>query len=111
MKDFIVFIFFLLLVAYLYNKSKKKSNFENSPSAMIFYAPWCGHCQHSMGDFKNATEQSNGKIQMVNSDDPQNKELLQKYNVKGFPTIKSTNGEDYTGPRTASGILNFAQNK
>ena len=78
-------------------------------SVMIFYAPWCGHCKNSMGEFNKARESSGGKVIMINSDDPGSKDTLTKYKVAGFPTIVKTDGTVYKGPRTSESILAFAK--
>ena len=98
-----------------FNESVKTANANakndsiTKDTVLIFYAPWCGHCKRSMGEFKDAVSQGNGKVMMINSDDPDSKELIEKYNVNGFPTIMKASGEKYTGPRTSSGIINFAK--
>ena len=98
-----------------FNDSIKTTNADakndsiTKDTVLIFYAPWCGHCKRSMGEFKDAVSQANGKVMMINSDDPDSKELIEKYNVNGFPTIMKASGEKYTGPRTSSGIINFAK--
>jgi len=81
-------------------------NSINDGNVLIFYAPWCGYCKKSMTDFKNAVSRSNGKIQLINSDEEP--ELVTKYNVKGFPTIMKTTGETHTGDRDTESILEFA---
>lgn len=78
-------------------------------NVMIFHADWCGHCQKSMDDFKKASEESNGKVLMFNSDDPSSKPLIEKYNVKSYPTIMKGSGEQFNGQRTKDEILNFAK--
>ena len=69
-------------------------------TVVIFYAPWCGHCQHFKPVYEMVAQMAKeGKlgddvtIATVNGDD--NKELLQiaresgEYKVNGFPTIVS----------------------
>ena len=114
----------LLLITYLCERKSvkpvKKSKLTNiqsesvtpqnikDDSVLIFHAPWCGHCKRSMGDFKAASEMSNGKVVLINSDDPSNKPLIEKYNVKGFPTILKASGEVFNGQRTKDAIVSFA---
>ena len=90
-------------------ESEKKNSIEKD-NILIFYAPWCGHCKRSMNDFIEATKKSDGKVKMFNSEDPESRELMKKYNVHGFPTIIKATGEVYSGPRTSSDILNFKGN-
>jgi thiol-disulfide isomerase/thioredoxin len=90
------------------NTSKTDSIKEDT--VLIFYAPWCGHCKKSMNEFIDASEQGNGKIMLFNADDPDTKTLLQKYSVRGFPTIMKASGEIYNGQRISKDILEFANN-
>ena len=80
-------------------------NDESQDNTFIFYAPWWGYCKKSMDDFNQASNK-NSKIRLINSD--QNPDLVKKYNVKGFPTIIKSNGQIYSGDRSTSSILDFA---
>ncbi|XP_035223579.1 protein disulfide-isomerase A6 homolog [Stegodyphus dumicola] len=75
-----------------------------------FYAPWCGHCQALVSEYTKMASALKGliKVGAVNAD--QYQPLGQKYEIRGFPTIKifGTNKNrprDYTGPRTAQGMV------
>lgn len=98
------------------------------PSVVEFYAPWCGYCQKLTPEFMKAAKSAQGMVDFVavNCDENANKPLCQRYNVKGFPTIKTfrppsaKNGdkkkpkpeiEDYTGERKASAIVEYAFSK
>jgi thiol-disulfide isomerase/thioredoxin len=80
-------------------------------NVLIFYAPWCGHCKSAMPEFKKAVEQSNGKVKLINSDDPESKQLLKDYGIDSFPTIVNSNRETYRGPRKAQNIVDFANDQ
>jgi protein disulfide-isomerase A6 len=80
-----------------------------------FYAPWCGHCKALAPEWKAAAGRlapENVKLGMVDATVATN--LASKYGIKGFPTIKlfaaGPKGApvDYTGPRQADGIVDFA---
>jgi thiol-disulfide isomerase/thioredoxin len=82
-------------------------------NVLIFYANWCGHCNKAKPEFQKASEKGNGKVVMINVDEPSGKELKEKYSIKGFPTIlKVSNGNyvKYQGERTCDGILSFLNN-
>ena len=110
----------------------------NSHDALVmFYAPWCGHCQTAKPEFEKAfggiatdyddyLNQDSPKLHdnklaliKVNGDD--HPDLASKLNVSGFPTFKyiknvqgkSLDGEasDYNNSRTASALEDFAKNK
>jgi len=92
-----------------YSSNKSKMENISDDTVLIFYAPWCGHCKRSMGEFKEAMMQGNGKVMLINSDDPESKDLVEKYGISGFPTIMKASGEKYTGPRDAKSIIKFAK--
>ncbi|XP_041371887.1 probable protein disulfide-isomerase A4 [Gigantopelta aegis] len=57
---------------------------------VMFYAPWCGHCKRMKPDFFSAAtrlkkEEPSAKLAMVDS--TKYKDISQKYDVKGFPTL------------------------
>ena len=64
--------------------SESKNDSITDDSVLIFFAPWCGHCKKSMPDFIKASEISDGKVILINSDDPKNKKLMEKYSIRGF---------------------------
>ncbi|KAG8196475.1 hypothetical protein JTE90_012293 [Oedothorax gibbosus] len=75
-----------------------------------FYAPWCGHCQALVAEYSKMAAAVKGlvKVGAVNAD--QHQSLGQKYEIRGFPTIKifSSNKnkpKDFQGPRTAQGMV------
>ena len=82
---------------------------KSKDNVYIFYAPWCGHCKRSKPEFEKAVEQGGGKVIMVDATDEKNKDLLQEYNVNGFPTIIKGDGTPYNGSRTAQDILRFLE--
>jgi thiol-disulfide isomerase/thioredoxin len=83
---------------------KEKANSIASDTVLIFYAPWCGYCKQAMTEFENARDASNGKVILINGDE--NRELMKKYGVHGFPTIMKGN-KVYNGGRTEKEILEF----
>ena len=115
MKDLIYYLLIVVaLIVYLnlpyssspFNPTGSSSSSSGSINTVyIFYAPWCGYCKKSMDDFNQASNK-NSKIRLINSD--QNPDLVKKYNVKGFPTIIKSNGQIYSGDRSTSSILDFA---
>ncbi|GFR51796.1 hypothetical protein Agub_g14255, partial [Astrephomene gubernaculifera] len=84
-----------------------------------FYAPWCGHCQSLAPQYKKVAANLQG-LALVGAVDCNDKKaagpLCQRYDIRGFPTIKlfgsdkiknpytgeySKEPTDYNGPRTA----------
>ncbi|KAK9074078.1 hypothetical protein SSX86_006675 [Deinandra increscens subsp. villosa] len=78
-----------------------------------FYAPWCGHCKKLAPEWKKAAKNLQGKVKLghVNCDDE--KALMSRYKVQGFPSILVFGADKetpitYEGARTASAIESFA---
>lgn len=78
-----------------------------------FFAPWCGHCQQLVPEFKKLATALKGvvKVGAINADE--HKSVGGQYGVKGFPSIKIFGGnkrkpDDYNGERTASAIATAA---
>ncbi|ORX82201.1 thioredoxin-like protein [Basidiobolus meristosporus CBS 931.73] len=96
---------------------------------MEFFAPWCGYCQKLVPDYKKVAQNLKGlvKVAAVDCDDEQNKPICATYGIQGFPTIKLFPSElkldakhpnkatklpiDYTGPRSAKAMVDFAVSK
>ncbi|GFS76046.1 protein disulfide-isomerase A6 [Nephila pilipes] len=75
-----------------------------------FYAPWCGHCQALVSEYSKMAAAVKGlvKVGAVNAD--QHQSLGQKYEIRGFPTIKifgvnKNKPRDFSGQRTAQGMV------
>ena len=77
-------------------------------TVFIVFAPWCGHCVNAKDEFEKAEQMGNGMVKLVDATDTDNKELLEKLNVKGFPSILKADGSKFTGSRTSDAILKFA---
>ncbi|KAI3723522.1 hypothetical protein L2E82_35155 [Cichorium intybus] len=82
-----------------------------------FYAPWCGHCQHLAPEYEKAASVLSSHdpkiiLAKVDADAEKNKELAEKFELQGFPTIKilrkgGENIQEYKGPREADGIITY----
>lgn len=53
-----------------------------------FYATWCGHCQSFAPDYVKVAEQLKGQVVCAKVDTPEEHDLIEKYDILGFPTIK-----------------------
>ncbi|KAH8266621.1 hypothetical protein KR018_003821, partial [Drosophila ironensis] len=78
-----------------------------------FYAPWCGHCQSLVPEYKKLAKALKGvvKVGSVNADADQS--LGGQFGVRGFPTIKifganKKSPTDFNGQRTAKAIAEAA---
>jgi protein disulfide-isomerase A6 len=78
-----------------------------------FYAPWCGHCKSLVPEYEKAAKALNGVVKVVAVDATQHESLAQKYEIKGFPSIKVFGADkkapsDFQGQRTADAIITEA---
>ncbi|XP_022082280.1 protein disulfide-isomerase TMX3-like isoform X2 [Acanthaster planci] len=79
-----------------------------------FYAPWCGHCQKLTpiwADVGSKMRQKHPHIQVGKLDGTRYSNIMDQFEVRGFPTIKYISGEKvYThrGGRTTKDIMDFA---
>jgi len=90
-------------------------------SMVLFYAPWCGHCQAMKDEYRKAGNVASAiyKIYAVNSE--KNKDLIDKIKtikpdfIQGFPTIaifkKGERVDTYTGERTTDAFIKFAMDR
>jgi len=91
--------------------------FEGKKGAFaFFYADWCGHCQRAKPAWKELEANSDSlPVQLVSINADEQKEMVQKHGVSGFPTIRYyPNGMDdvenrteYNGDRSYSGFKQF----
>lgn len=78
-----------------------------------FYAPWCGHCQSLVPEYKKLAKAVKGVIKVGSVNADEHKSLGGQYGVRGFPTIKifganKRSPTDYSGQRTAKAMAEAA---
>jgi protein disulfide-isomerase-like protein len=85
---------------------------ENPVTMVQFYAPYCGHCKAMAPDYEKAAWILDDKdIPIARVDAIAERDLAQRFGVKGFPTIKVFSGEqaadpeDYHGPKDAQAFI------
>ena len=97
-------------------------NFDDGskkPCLVLFHANWCGHCKKMKPEwdkFKKDNNASNSGVIALDVESDENKEVINKHGIKGFPTIKffpnghaNGGGEDYNGARTADAFHSFVK--
>ena len=79
---------------------------------ILFYAPWCGHCQEFHPDFEKIAHVTKGlfKIGAVNCE--KEKKLAEKFRIDGFPTLiflgdNKKRIEEYEGDREPKKIIDY----
>ena len=82
-----------------------------------FVAPWCGHCKSLAPAYAAAAKQlaeSGSEIKLASVDATIEQDLAQKYEVKGYPTIKFFSDGvtfEYTGGRSQDDIIGWLKKK
>ena len=84
---------------------------------VLFFADWCGHCQHLKPTWNQMTDKLKSKrnIQLIEVEDTNMGLVPKKYkkSILGYPTILKFKGgklmEQFTGNRTLDEIVAFVQ--
>lgn len=60
---------------------------SSTPVLVDFFANWCGHCQKLLPLLDEVAVAMDGKINVVKLNVDENRDLSQKYEIKGLPTM------------------------
>ena len=89
----------VLLILVVYYVRQNSEGFQSEPHCVVyaFVADWCPHCKNAKPAIENLKNNApaNVNVEVVNEKDNNSRELMKKYNVRGFPTILLV-GEDGT---------------
>merc|ERR1712038_9806 len=123
MKVFTVFFSLAVLVGCVANANVLElddSSFdgtleEHDTALVMFYAPWCGHCEKLKPKFDKAAKDllsNDPPVALAKVDCTEaGKDTCNRFEVRGYPTLKIfRNGElsqEYNGPRDAAGIKKY----
>ena len=111
----ILYIFLIgITVSMLLTTVSKIEGFEGRKTLLLLHMERCPHCVELMPEWNKFTKMNNTSIQTKSVEMNEDKSLVKKYDVEGFPTILllNSNGDKiktYEGSRTAEGLLEFCR--
>jgi thiol-disulfide isomerase/thioredoxin len=100
----------------VYPTQEMQGGGEEQTKLVIFFAPWCPHCEHFMKGADSIWEKLKSKhahrkdIQFEQINGDEKPELATKFGIKGFPTIlkfKKDKVEEFVGERTLGELSKF----
>jgi len=92
---------------------KKLANDPTKNLFVLFYAPWCGHCQQMKPQYEMLGKDfpSSGDVVIGRIDGSAHSDVAQEHNIQGFPTLKlftkANKNIPYQGPRDAASFKSF----
>tara|TARA_Y100001970_G_scaffold225459_1_gene278395 strand:- start:57 stop:494 length:438 start_codon:yes stop_codon:yes gene_type:complete len=89
--------------------------FEGQKELLMLHMDGCPHCVRLMPEWDAFTKENNTGIKTRAIERKEDPGLVQKHNVRGFPSILLLGPEGeklktYEGPRTKDGLLRFCKN-
>ncbi|KAF4658863.1 hypothetical protein FOL47_007800 [Perkinsus chesapeaki] len=81
------------------------------PWFVMFYAPWCGHCQKLLPTWEDLADEMFGQVNVAAVDVTANTEIGSRFTIKRLPTLYLINHGKmyrYGGPRTLEALMEFA---
>tara|TARA_B100000927_G_C16295336_1_gene401238 strand:- start:57 stop:473 length:417 start_codon:yes stop_codon:yes gene_type:complete len=100
----------ILLLQYHYYSSSLE-NFSNPKKLVYFHMDTCGHCKKFNPEWDKFASNYNGPLEIKKIERKEAKEDLEKYQIKGFPSIllidEQDNTKEFEGDRTAAGLEKF----
>lgn len=85
----VLLVVLLILVVYYVRQNAEGFSSGDQFTIYAFIADWCPHCKSAKPAIEKLQGNSpnNVNVELVNEKDDSSKELMKKYNVRGFPTI------------------------
>ena len=107
-------IFALAICIHMLVVRNSVENFGNPKSCTYYYMATCGHCKKFTPIWDSFAQSYTGPVKLRKVEMNDAKDDIEKYNIKGFPTILAIDeqGETKTfdGPRTKDGLTKFLSN-
>lgn len=115
LKKSIVLLYFVGVIYYIFfRNSSIMESFGNPTSCTYYYMTNCGHCKTFTPEWDKFVQNYTGNIKFTKVEMNQAGKDIEKYNIKGFPTvlIMDDAGEtkEYDGPRTSDGLKKYFEN-
>jgi len=115
LKKSIVVLYFVGVIYYIFFRSSSiMENFGNPTSCTYYYMTNCGHCKTFTPEWDKFVQNYTGSIKFKKVEMSQAGKDIEKYNIKGFPTvlIMDDAGEtkEYDGPQTSDGLKKYFEN-
>jgi thioredoxin-related protein len=114
---FLISVIVFSLVGYVLSLTRNgstKEGFKGRKSLLLVHMEGCGHCEKLMPEWDKFTKMNNTSITTKAVEKDDDRALVKRYGVEGFPTILllDSNGkklDTYSGPRNAQGLLDYCQ--
>ena len=102
------------LLLYSYYSNVYLENFGNPKKFTYYYMEECGHCKKFSPIWDIFVRDYNGPLKLEKIERNNAGDDLEKYKIKGFPTIllidDKGNKKEFNGDRTLEGLKNFISN-
>lgn len=117
LKYILIFVIAINLISYVLSLIRNgaiKEGFKGRKSLLLLHMEGCGHCEKLMPEWDKFAETNNTSIVTKSVEKDDDRALVKRYGVEGFPTILllDSNGkklDTYGGPRTTKGLLDYCQ--
>ena len=112
----IIYVYWLLfkLVSYSIFNAGYLENFGNPKTMYYFHMNGCGHCKKFSPTWDQFVAKYRGSVQLKKMERAEAGNLLEKYEVQGFPTIILVDDKgqkkEFNDDRTVSALESFVQN-
>ena len=110
----IVFVIIIIIRFIFMYSGSGVENFGNPSSCTYYYMTNCGHCKTFTPEWDKFVQNYTGKIVFKKVEMNQAGKDIEKYNIKGFPTVlimdEAGETKEYDGPRTSDGLKKYFEN-